>query len=199
MIWIYRRMKNYSIWIHAAEWIKTATAHLDVVVNTGSKSSLTLSSLPVHINDKYNWCDSAFFSIYVCKGVVIFTGIRSTSVNKSVEGCGWRKWGDATTEIDLPHIPPAILGNLWNRVAECYTFRVFFIIWLLIACWSSFEISISGWSLSQLRCSVGMVKVILENLGGGIGIQWHVFRQNIFRHLTHELSNSVCFNREVGT
>jgi hypothetical protein len=65
-----------------------------VVVNTGSKSSLTLlkaalvlSSLPVHINNRYNWYDSAFFSIYVCKGVVIITGIRPTSVNKSVEGC----------------------------------------------------------------------------------------------------------------
>ena len=42
-------------------------AHSGVVVNTGSKSSLplskaalVLSSLPVHINNRYNWCDSAF-------------------------------------------------------------------------------------------------------------------------------------------
>ena len=56
-------------------------ATLGVVVNTGSKSSLTLSkaalvlsSLPVHINNRYNWCDSAFFSIYVHKSVVFSTG-----------------------------------------------------------------------------------------------------------------------------
>ena len=67
---------------------------LGMVVNTGSEFSLTLSkaalvlsSLPVHINSRYNWCDSAFSRIYVCKGVVIITGIRPTSVNKFVEGC----------------------------------------------------------------------------------------------------------------
>jgi hypothetical protein len=48
---------------------------LDVVVNTGSKSSLTLSSLPVHINDKYNWCDSAFSCTYVNVDVDVITGI----------------------------------------------------------------------------------------------------------------------------
>ena len=69
-------------------------ATIGMVVNTGSEFSLTmskaalvLSSLPVHIKNRYNWCDSAFFLIYVCKGVVIITGIRPTSVNKSVEGC----------------------------------------------------------------------------------------------------------------
>ena len=69
-------------------------ATIGMVVNTGSEFSLTmskaalvLSSLPVHINNRYNWCDSAISNIHVCKGVVIVTGIRSTSVNKSVEGC----------------------------------------------------------------------------------------------------------------
>jgi len=58
-------------------------AHLDVVVNTGSKSSLTLSkatlvlsSLPVYINNRYNWCDSAFPLSHVSKGVVVNTGIK---------------------------------------------------------------------------------------------------------------------------
>ena len=54
---------------------------LGVVVNIGreysltlSKAALVLSSLPVHINNRYNWCDSAFFSILVHKGVVVSTG-----------------------------------------------------------------------------------------------------------------------------
>jgi len=60
---------------------------LDVEVNTGSKSSLTLSkavlvlsSLPVHINNRYNWCDSAISNIHVCKGVVVSTGNMSLDV-----------------------------------------------------------------------------------------------------------------------
>ena len=62
-------------------------AMLGVVLNTGRKYSLTLSkavlvlsSLPAHINNRYNWCDSAFSDIYVCKGVVIVTGILSGNV-----------------------------------------------------------------------------------------------------------------------
>jgi hypothetical protein len=60
---------------------------LGVVVNTGSKSSLTLSkaalvlsSLPVHINNRYNWCDSPFSYIPVYKSVVVNTGKRSLDV-----------------------------------------------------------------------------------------------------------------------
>ena len=60
-----------------------------MVVNTGSEFSLTLSkaalvlsSLPVHINNRYNWCDSAFFSIYVHKGVVLNTGSKPLSARK---------------------------------------------------------------------------------------------------------------------
>jgi hypothetical protein len=41
----------------------------------------------IYINVRYNVCKSAFSRIYVHKGVVIVTGIRSKSVNKSVEGC----------------------------------------------------------------------------------------------------------------
>ena len=60
-----------------------------MVVNTGSKSSLplskaalVLSSLPVHINNRYNWCDSAFSSIYVYPGVVVNTGSKPLSARK---------------------------------------------------------------------------------------------------------------------
>jgi hypothetical protein len=56
---------------------------LGMVVNTGSEFSLTLSkaalvlsSLPVHINNRYNWCDSAFSSTHVSKGVVVNTCIK---------------------------------------------------------------------------------------------------------------------------
>jgi hypothetical protein len=59
-------------------------ATIVAVVNTGSKSSLTLSkaalvlsSLPVQINNRYNWCDSPFSRIYVHKSVVVNTGNRS--------------------------------------------------------------------------------------------------------------------------
>ena len=58
-----------------------------MVVNTGSKSSLTLSkaalvlsSLPVHINNRYNWFDNAFSSIYVYKGVVVNTSSKPLSI-----------------------------------------------------------------------------------------------------------------------
>ena len=51
-------------------------ATIGMVVNTGSEFSLTmskaalvLSSLPVHINNRYNWYDSAFSHIHVSKGV----------------------------------------------------------------------------------------------------------------------------------
>jgi hypothetical protein len=63
---------------------------LGMVVNTGSEFSLTLSkaalvlsSLPVHINNRYNWRDSAFFSTYVSKGVVVNTGSKPLSAGKS--------------------------------------------------------------------------------------------------------------------
>ena len=56
-------------------------AMLGVVVNisreyslTLSKAALVLSSLPVHINNRYNWGDSAFSHIFVCKSVVVSTG-----------------------------------------------------------------------------------------------------------------------------